>query len=265
MPGFLGLDIQTKPAWGLGVDPDEPIARGLYAYWPLAEGMGVFAGDVKGGNNLTLNGTTSWGPGPDGYAISIPGNATSYLQTSQNIFDPLTNDLTAALWFNAAATGTQQTLLQQLDGTGTGRNWLFITTTRQLATSIGGVNTVSATNLITAGNWYRAMVTTLGTTITLYLNGVQVATSSHAAEANIAELRLGVSKTGGNIFTGQFGKGGIPLWNRALTAGEALRDYQEQSCLLLGPAVRRFYTVPSAAAFHTWFIGRGSALGGGML
>lgn len=153
--------------------------------------------------------------------------------------DPSTQSFSAAVWFQAAALPGTHTILQQLDGSGTGRNWLFISgTTRVLYTFLGGSVLTGQTQIV-PGQWYHAAVTYDGTTVRLYLDGQLEAAATRTAEANDGDLVLGVDKNNTNRFAGLLDE--FALHDRALDAAEI---YALAQLLSAGAAAVEINIVP---------------------
>jgi hypothetical protein len=217
--------MPTKPLAGTLVNPYEPLARGLYAAWPLADGCGP-ARDHAGfgpGNPLNFIGATppTWTAGPDGPAVSFPGASGGRLQSANAIFDPSAGDFSAAIWFVANSWGTGPVLL----GTSGAVNWITVSTSGAIK-AVYGATLTSGNGKVTIGAWHHAAMTLQGTTLTLYLDGTQVAqgTSTRPAAAN-ASLFVGGNSTAGALLNGTVG--GVVLRQRALAAAEVLLDYTD--------------------------------------
>ena len=101
----------------------------------------------------------------------------------------------------------------------------------KLGSTIGGTPTIGSTSLA-PNKWYHAVVTKSGTTLTVYLDGIQDGTSTKTAEACDGNIRFGISGVSSAPLKGELDE--VAIWNRALSANE-VRD------LYLRGAVRLKY------------------------
>jgi len=145
--------------------------------------------------------------------------------TMPNVLDPATTDFTAALWFKTYVLNQDRTLLQQRDGTGTGRTWLTVLSDGTVRTFLGG-DALDHTTKVGQGSWHHAAVTYAHQTqtLTLYLNGEPVSTT-RGVEASDGEMLLGVNKRDDSYFSGNIDE--VAIFDQALTATEI--GYLQQS------------------------------------
>lgn len=104
-------------------------------------------------------------------------------------------------WTNGADT-VEEVIFSQQDGTGTGRNWIWIDANQsscgaldEFHSFLGGVDTCGSD--LAENVWYHGTVVSdegAGTVI-LYLNSVQDASATRTVEAATGILRTGVQKT----------------------------------------------------------------------
>ncbi|MDO8522948.1 MAG: LamG domain-containing protein, partial [bacterium] len=205
---------------------NDSLARGLVGYWSFNDNdlAGSTAYDKSGQSN---NGTLTNGPtraiGKIGQALKFDG-VNDYVSTASNVLDPAATDFTATAWFRTNAfNGIQQDIITQLDGTGTGRSWLFINaTTNAINSFLGGAGTVGS--ILQANTWYHITLTKSGTTITIYLNGVFNVSSTKTVGAATGVTNIGINKDGvSDPFNGQIDD--VRIYNRALTPDEIKRLY----------------------------------------
>lgn len=240
MGSYLGreTDPRVKPEWGAQLDPECPLARGIYAHWPLLEGVGAATADLAQGNALGFVGTPAWSPGRYGPAISLPGTNGNYLQTTGPVFDPSAGDWSVAIWF-LVTTVSNGPVLVQTNGGGTSQQWLLCTTGGALKSSYGG-NLFSANGSITLNTWHHAAYTLAGATQTLYLDGVQAATGTSTRPAlGGPQLNIGATNLGAAALSGLVD--GVTLARRAWAPGEVLDLFRRPRALLAPLATRRFY------------------------
>lgn len=143
--------------------------------------VGATTGKIDGGGNF--NGTSA------------------YITTLNNVFNPNVTDFTVSVWNNMTSP-TDHPIISQLNGTGTGQNWLRNANPGVFQTNINGVgqsfSTVPLTNTMTF-----ITLTKIGTTIRLYVNGVLDPTIVTATPTSATgATRIGGNKTGTGFFAG---------------------------------------------------------------
>lgn len=199
----------------------DSIAANVLAWYPGYPGTGTTLEDCSGvGPDVTLNGSVGWTTLGGLDAMDFPATSGSYAEANASILNPGDGDWTAAVRFRVDGYTTQRTILQQLDGTGTGRSWLYITTGGLLRTFIGG-STLTVSGALTAGVDYTAVLTVdSGGSVRIYLDGALAAgPASRSVESNVSLLRIGADKSGSNRFDGVIGE--IVLLDRAWSDAEA--------------------------------------------
>ncbi|MEM7030752.1 MAG: LamG-like jellyroll fold domain-containing protein, partial [Chloroflexota bacterium] len=138
-------------------------------------------------------------PGRDNQALRFDG-VNDYVEFPLPL-DATANQFTAAAWFKVNNLNSERVILQQEDGTGTGRTWLRVLTDGQLQSFIGGSALNSGTDdLITPGQWHHAAVTTDGTNLSIYLDGALAAQTTRTVEAADGDLLIGAPKSLNNAF-----------------------------------------------------------------
>jgi|GEM_PF-2346984 len=174
---------------------------GLVLHYPFEEGSGTSTTDAAGSNNGTLQNSVEWSSGKYGGAVDVD------LSGGTGVFEEVTTDASVALaansswtamawvWMDAApVNGINRIILQQSDGGGgVGRSWLAVSDGRHLYSYLGNGATESVATLNT-GQWHHVAITAGGGTVTLYLDGNPVGTSSRNVEANDGIFRIGNHK-----------------------------------------------------------------------
>ncbi len=110
------------------------------------------------------------------------------------VLDPAAESFSASLWFNVTDFSNRPIILQQTDGSGTGRAWLYLDSDGTLRTTLEG-GALASTNAVTANSWHHAAVTYDGTTVRLYLDGNLENWVDKTVEASDGNLWLGRHKT----------------------------------------------------------------------
>jgi len=158
---------------------------------------GGFVDSVIGANtNIPFNGT---------YSYYFNGGTTDYLTSSASgSFYQLTGDFTIECWFklSSLSSGGLITLTQTAAGNSTSGLSLFIGSSGQVSFFVNGNQggTNSANGLVTTNTWYHITLVRVGSTNTVYLNGVSVASNSTTptwGTAFVGLARVYVDSTGG--------------------------------------------------------------------
>ena len=156
-----------------------PLAKGLVGYWLMNEGTGNTVQDLSGnGHTGTFVNETVWDAGKFGSCLSFDG--TDDYVNINSIKDTVQNDTegTMSAWFYADTIGSEedQTALSFTLGT-----WGVIALGR-FEDRLIGIGTeegetrfsIFAPGVLTAGEWYHAVLVHNGATPILYLNGNEV-------------------------------------------------------------------------------------------
>ncbi|HEX7652279.1 MAG TPA: LamG domain-containing protein, partial [Verrucomicrobiae bacterium] len=239
---------------------------GWSAYFPLTgdatdvnghyngtlQGGATFVTDATRGSVLNLNGTNQYVQFPPGLAgmktfmgwVKWKGGAAW-----QRIYD-FGNDT------------SRYTVLTPLSGTGTYRCNLSLN-------GIAGEQIVDAPAALAANVWTHVAVVMTGNNITLYSNGVPVATNAFAnllpADLNATNLYLGKSQFAADpYFSGQLSS--LRLFSRALTASEIIGPqvtiarpatgslYSPGNTIAFAGGANDFQDAPLAASGLTWSV-----------
>ena len=184
------------------VMPAAPAA--LVAYWNFDEGSGTNVADSSSnGNDGTVVGTLTWVPGQTGgagdFALSFPNNAANYVSVpddpSLHIHTPANQNFTLAAWvynngsvYGALYTqgtanpgGTRHMEIQTQNGVSGDVPYIWSDTAGGPQKAFGADTAIDA--------WTHMAVTSDGTNLMTYLNGVLDTTS--AAPAGISPADWG--------------------------------------------------------------------------
>lgn len=201
---------------------------GLVAHWALDDGAGQVARDSSANSNDgTLNGGVQWTEGLLDGALEFDGS-TGYVQvpfhTSMKVLNE--GDFTIAAWCKPVGVPSEnKEVVQQGDGNGTGRTWLFVANTGEIRSFLG--NTTTASGVMVEGDtWYHvaAVVTEGGATDTVqcFVNGEAMGTAVQAGmESSEGDLYIGCHKNLTNFWDGLIDD--VVLFKKALSA-EELQD-----------------------------------------
>ncbi|MBV6627277.1 MAG: DUF4114 domain-containing protein [Rivularia sp. (in: Bacteria)] len=151
-----------------------------------------------------------------GDAVSLDG-VDDYVELPYTINPGSGNPFTVETWFKLNSTGTS-IVLQQKNGTGTGRSWLFYhNDSETLGTFLGGSNLFTQ-NTVSKGVWHHAAVVYDGTTLYLYLDGKQEASNVRSLESSDGDFIVGNSKDFSSPWEGEVDE--LRIWNVARTQDE---------------------------------------------
>ena len=201
----------------------------LVAYYMMDEGSGTALLDASGtGNNGTIFNGPLWVPGMKGLAIDFNGNkqyATVPTAASLNI----TSAITLSAWFlcETTAVARQEIISKDVQGTTDGYE-LYLSNTQNVIfrlnqkTSGSTYQVTSATKYPLNGSaWMHAAATYDGSTMKLYINGVQEG-GSVTGPAAIAtnSLPLAIAEEAGVQMRYKGKLDEVRLYNRALSQTE---------------------------------------------
>ncbi len=176
-----------------GQDPDVLVSL------PLDEGSGLLAGDVSGNNN---DGTLSGGAAFEANTADRSASSVRFDGVDDSIdlgaIDVAGTGLTLAAWFNADRFPVNDVrLISKATGTASNDHVFMLSTIGvgseirlRARVRVGGSTTTlkaSSGNLLT-GVWQHAAVTYDGTTLRLYLDAVEVGSTSLSGAVDVAPL-----------------------------------------------------------------------------
>jgi len=215
--------------------PIFPLEKGLVLWLPMDERGGIRALDRSGRrHNATLT-TAFWGAGERSSALNFNGVSDYGLiefTPLLNVMSSFTLSIRAVFTSTPAIQGHDLVLFAQQDGAGVGRSWLvWRLTDNKIISFLRGIAltgpTAPSTNLE-----YEFTLTWDGTTLRLYVNGVEKASGTGAVdEGATGSYVLGCRKA----LTIQFFAGlmrRVLLYSRSLSPPEVKR--LSKSEVLLG-------------------------------
>ncbi|WP_156213278.1 RHS repeat-associated core domain-containing protein [Lentzea aerocolonigenes] len=190
------------------------------SYWRLGEAQGTAAGSEMA-VNLGKDAGTHVGVmlGSPGAVAGSAGTAAAFNGTSSRIDLPKgalkkSRDSAVELWFKASPTGTGGPLLGYQDKAfdsppGRGVPILYVGTDGKLRGQFGAtaIAPLASSGTVNDGRWHHAVLSQMGTTQTLYLDGVQAA---QATGVTIDHSLLTFNQVGAATATGTW-----PEWGSA--------------------------------------------------
>ena len=204
-----------------------PPPSGLMAAYAFDEGAGTTVSDASGnGNTGTIAGATWTTQGRNGGALTFNGTSNLVAIPSSASLT-VTTGMTLEGWVypTAAQSGWRTIMQKEADA------YFLNASTDAGPLFPGGGGTIGGTSRILrapAANpvnaWTHVAVTYSGTTLTLYVNGISVATQAATGTIQTSTTPL---RIGGNVPYGEYFQGRIDdvrVYNRALTAAEVQTD-----------------------------------------
>ena len=193
------------------------------AAYSFDEGVGSSVGDASSfANTGTVSGAT-WTSGQYGNALLFNG-AGSLVSVPSSASLELTDAMTLEAWVNpSTVTSRWRDVIYKEDD----NYYLEATSTVGARPAAGG--TFSGSPLygpaaLSAGTWTHLAVTYDGANLTLYVNGIQVATRAQTGTIEVSnnDLTIGGNNLYGQYFTGIIDE--VRIYNQALSATEIQTD-----------------------------------------
>ena len=209
-------------------------ASDLMLWWKFDDGSGTGAADSTGnGWTGTLTNAPTWGTGINGGDLTFNGTSQCVGTNSASFNVPTSNSFTFAAWVkpDPSSTSSNNALISQPTGGAgqvwelhAGGGWADLYTGGGFGGWLSGQPSYTGSDALTSGVWSHVAVTGTGTTTTLYINGVQVASANASAFAGIYPTNnLFVGCANGNYYKGSIDDPRV--YNRALSAADVKALY----------------------------------------
>ena len=203
--------------------PSATPGPGLVAAYGFNEGSGTTVNDASGNrHNGTLQGGASWTTsGKYGKAISFNGTGALVSIPNSSLLQ-LRTAMTLEAWVNPSTlTGIWRDVIYKGDD-----NYYLAADSTNVRPAICGPSgqALFGTGKLSANAWTHLAGTYDGTTVRLYLNGVQVSSRTQTGTIPVSTNPLQI---GGDTIYGQYFPGRIDevrIYNRALSAADIQRD-----------------------------------------
>jgi hypothetical protein len=215
-------NLGNAAAVAVTVDNSAPAGPAPVAAYSFEDGAGTSLTDVTGkGHTGTIREATWSTTGRNGKALQFDG-VNDWVTVADAVDLRMTGALTIEAWINPTATNGWRTavikeragdLAYALYASGENTPSLYLQTGFARATPALAVNA-----------WTHVAATYDGTTIRLYVNGVQRATANQASGlvASAGALRLGGNGIWGEWFAGQLDD--VRIYDKSLTAAQIQAD-----------------------------------------
>jgi hypothetical protein len=228
LTGVSGAVVADAQATGTIQNDDVPGAGGLIAAYAFEESTGSTTADATGkGHTGTVTGTDWADDGKNGRGLWFPTGNNWVTIADANDLD-LTNGMTIEAWVNPFGLGGWNTILMK-EGTGSQFGYALYANDNSpwpaVTVQIANVDrSAVGTTAIPLNTWSHVAATYDGTTLRLYVNGVQVGSR---AQTGTLRTTTGPLRLGGNDLWGEYFHGimdDVRIYNRALTQTEIQTD-----------------------------------------
>jgi hypothetical protein len=209
---------------------------GVVSYWRLGEQTGTTTSDSVGGNTGTLTNVTLGSAGAlsgdANTAMTFDGKA-SYIAVPSTANLNLSGDLTLEAWVRPTILdGTSRTVLAKAgaDGSFASRQFRFGLTENKwrgtLYNTGGSTFSAIAATVPVAGTWQHVVFTVSGTTLRIYINGVEAGTATFSGTRTNVTSGTAIGRLGDNpaqYFGGAIDE--VAVYNVALTPAQIQQHY----------------------------------------
>ncbi len=223
---ILVMAASATEAQGTFISTDPSTTGNLRGWWRMEEGSGTTLSDASGlANDGSIEGSPTWVAGQDGSALHFNGSTDDVLVPDAASLD-ITDQLTVAAWVRPEKTGTQYLVKKATQG-GTDGYELSLASP---GTVFFRLNQASSANTYridstdpypTDGTWIHVAATYDGTTMRLYVNGVEQGSGipgPASIAANALPLAIAAQSDAASKFQGTLDD--IRVYARALSVTE---------------------------------------------
>jgi hypothetical protein len=200
--------------------------------WKFDEASGTSTSDSSGnGNHGSLVNSPAWAAGRTGAALQFNGSSNYVEIPSSSTMNQTGAALTLSAWvYKTANQANWRMLIHRQAGTSTGDQWAlaFNGDKAVLAVNTGTLATVTAPTATPVNQWVHVAGTWDGSTMRLYINGSQVATTARSGTITVESktVTIGAGRNGtamDEFFAGRINEARI--YSRALSASEVQQVY----------------------------------------
>ena len=223
---------------------------GQHIYVKFDEAQGSFFEDSWGGYHGMKSSAVLTEIGRDGGALKLDGTSNAYVSLSNGLFQNISN-YTISAWVRFDALSTWMRIFDIGNGTS---NYLFLTPQSSVASGLSNIrfaikngateNQLNFATTLPLNTWTHLAIVGNGTTVTMFLNGVSVASSSSftlkPADLNITTNNfLGRSQFSADPnFNGAIDD--FKVFNYALSAAEIAQTLKSNQVINFSPMPNKF-------------------------
>jgi hypothetical protein len=228
-------------------NPCSAAAPGLVASYSFDENAGAVAGDSSGNSNGGAVSGATWVIGKYGSALRFNGTSALVRVPDSNSLD-LTSAFTIEAWVYPTTSSSWRTVVMKEAPSGLAYAIYSHNNSNRPAGYVSIGNTDVAVNgsaALVLNAWSHLALTYNGSTMLLYINGVQ---RGSTAKAGAAPITSGVLSFGGNTVWGEYFAGSIDeirIYNRSLSVAEITTD-MNTPIAATGPSITM--TAPAAGS-----------------
>ena len=208
---------------------------GLAAYWKLDETSGTVAVDSSSnGHDGTLVGSPTWTTAGNLDGALDFENSDGADRIDAGTFDVSGSAISTSAWVRPEGGGHDQRIVFKSSGNNAADQYWGLTVAESLEPDFrvmaGGTwDRVLYTGAVSTGKWYYLAGTYDGTTMRLYVNGIEVASKVHSAggaldEDSTVPVTLGDSSIGARALDGQLDD--VRIFSRTLCPTEIYGQYK---------------------------------------
>jgi hypothetical protein len=203
------------------------VPAGLVAAYGFDEAAGSTTTDASGNGNVGSIAGASWvTTGRFGAALRFNGTSSMVSVADAATLD-LTNKMTLEAWVQPTAAGGWRTVIMK-ERPSSGLAYSLYGDENNTGPAgymnISGDKSVTSTGALPLNTWSHVAFTYDGTTMRLYVNGVQVKSKAQTGSASVSAgmLRIGGNSVWGEYFAGMIDE--VRVYNRALSAADIQSD-----------------------------------------
>lgn len=216
------------------------LSYGLAGLWMLNDDPGsLIVRDTSGnGNDAAVHGGVilgQSGPFPASRSPAALFDGTTGYITTPYAADPSLTDFSVEAWINPLSVAVQNDIVAQENGSGTGRNALFLAPGGEVQTNVGGIVLASGVNAVVMA-WTHAVMTCQQSSgmVILYVNGLAAASATRTPNSATGIWEIGTGKAPPKFpFNGRIA--GVAFHQSLLSAAQIAALY---AAALLNPVCR---------------------------